>query len=176
MDILELLGEKEFLGRDFLTWLWFKSESNLGQFTFEDSRQCALWFDDKITLQSEGTEAVQTVICQGENSELTEARHALLDGKKVTLAEIKFILGEDEWSFMLDSTWLNFKSLKTPEVDLETKEDPDGLFYEKIFLLDTVISAVEEVFVGFLRLRISDDWDTTELPAVKKWMQDVKTA
>jgi recombination associated protein RdgC len=169
MDILELLHDKEFLGREFLTWLWFRSETQQGTFTLDDSQQAGLWFDDKVVLQSEGKEIIT---CQGENSALTEARHALRDGKKVTQARIKLIIGDDEWSFCLDSGWLNFRGLKTPKVMLDTKEDPDGLFYEKVFLLDKVVSVVEQVFIQFLKVRISDQWNTKEAPAIRQWMQD----
>ncbi len=168
MDILALLNDKEFLGREFLTWLWFKSETQDGQFALEDSKQVLLWFDDKVVLQSDGDEIVS---CQGENSALTEARHALRDGKKVTQAKIKLIVGENDWSFSLDSTWLNLKSLKTPKVMLDTREDPEGLFYEKVFLLDTPISAIEQLFIQFLKIRISSDWDKKEAPGIRHWIQ-----
>ncbi len=168
MDIFELLHDKEFLGREFLTWLWFKSETQDGQFALADSKQVLLWFDDKVVLQSDGHEIIS---CQGENSALIEARHALRDGKKVTQAKIKLIMGENDWSFSLDSAWLNFKSLKTPKVMLDTREDPEGLFYEKVFLLDTPISAIEQLFTQFLEIRISDKWDKTEVTAIRRWMQ-----
>jgi len=171
MDIVELLNEKEFLGREFLTWLWFKSETEDGLCTLDNSQQVELCFDDKVVLQSDEVEGVQTVICQGEHSELTEARHALREGKKVTQAKIKLIIGDNEWSFTLDSTWLNLKSLKTPKVMLDTKEDPEGLFYEKAFLLDRAISSIEQIFVKFLKIRISNEWDIKELPAIQQWMQ-----
>ena len=168
MDILDLLHKKEFLGREFLTWLWFKSEIQGGSFTLDNSQQAVLWFDDRVVLQSDGKEMVT---CQGENSELTEARHALREGKKVTQAKIKLIIGDNDWSFCLDSTWLNFKSLKTPRVMLDTKEDPEGLFYEKAHLLATPISTVEQLFTQFLKIRISTEWDKKEVPAIRQWMK-----
>jgi recombination associated protein RdgC len=171
MDILELLHKKNFWGQEFLTWLWFKSETQHGLFTLDDSQQVELWLDDKVVLQSEGVAGVQTVTCQGENLELTEAKHALREGKKVTQAKIKLIIGDNEWAFTLDATWLNFRGLKTPRVMLDTKEDPEGLFYEKTYLLDTAISTVEQLFIQFLKIRIADKWDAQEIPAIRKWMQ-----
>ncbi len=169
MDILDLLNNKEFLGREFLTWLWFRSETQEGMFTLDDSKQAVLWFDYKVVLQSDGNAIVS---CQGENSELTEARHALRDGKKVTQAKIKLIIGDNDWSFTLDSTWLNLRGVKTPRVMLDTKEDPEGLFYEKVFLLDTAVSTVEQLFVQFIKIRISDKWDSKEAPAIRKWIKE----
>lgn len=168
MDILDLLNSKEFLGREFLTWLWFKSETQEGTFTLDKSKQAVLWFDDRVVLQSAGN---AMVTCQGESSELIEARHALRDGKKVTQAKIKLIVGDNDWSFTLDSTWLNLKGVKTPRVMLDTKEDPEGLFYEKASLLDTAISVVEQLFIQFIKIRISAKWDSKEVPAIRKWIK-----
>jgi hypothetical protein len=171
MDILELLKKKEFLGREFLTWLWYKSETQQGLFSLENSQQVELWIDDKIVLQSDGYEGVQMITCQGENLDFSEARHALKEGKKVTQAKIRLIIDSNEWTFTLDAAWLNFRGLKTPKVMLDPKEDPAGLFHEKAYLLDTAVSSIEQLLIRFLNDRISDHWDIKEVPAIRKWVQ-----
>lgn len=123
-----------------------------------------------ITLKSEIDEQVETVICSGENPQLKEARFALTENKKITQAMIKLIIGDDEWSFILDSTWMNYRSLKTPKVLQDYKDDPDGLFYEKVSLIDKAVSSMEIIFSQFISLRISQEWKTGELPALVKWI------
>ncbi|MEW5803247.1 MAG: hypothetical protein AB1847_14210 [bacterium] len=171
MDMVRLVQEKKFLGREFLTWLWFQSDSHLGVITPEGSQPVELWIDNKITLESEDQENVEKVICHGENSEMLEAREALSQGKKVTQASFKLSMNDAEWHFTLDDCWLNFRACKTPKVMLDKKEDPDGLFFEKAFLLQEVIRVVEQLFNQFMKIRISPEWMTEHLPAIQHWIQ-----
>jgi recombination associated protein RdgC len=171
MDILELLSTREFLGREFLTWVWFKSETQAGCFAPEGVKPFELWLDDRVTLESEGEEKVQQVICQGPDSNLTEARHALMEGKKVTRARMKMFQGEEEWVFTLDAAWLNFRSLKTPKVMADVQEDPQGLFFERLLLIQKVVDSLEALFMEFVRLRISQEWNAEELPAFRNWIK-----
>jgi hypothetical protein len=174
MHLLERVKQSEFLGREFLVWLWFRSETQEGRFDLGEAGKAELWFDGKITLQSDGDEATEIVTCAGENSELREARFALTENKKVTQALIKLTFEENTWSFVLDSTWINFRSFKAPKVIQDKKEDPEGLFYEKVFLIDQAVSAINTLFSTFIKLRVSQDWQMQELPALLKWIHEGK--
>ena len=172
MDILEKVVETEMLGRDFLVWIWFKSEINGGIIDLKDGEQAEIHFDGKITLQSEGDESVEKVVCTGINARLREARFALSEYKKVTEASIKLVIGDEEWFFALDSAWMNFKSFKTPKVE-QDDDDPDGLFYEKIGLLETAVKQVDAIYEAYIKLRVSDEWKERELPAIRRWVAEM---
>lgn len=173
MDLLELLQNREFIGREFLTWLWFRSETNEGRFTPEGVEPFEMWLDDRVSLESggDGEEGVQKIICQGADSGLTEARHALMEGKQVTQARLKLFLGDNEWVFTLDAAWLNFRSLKTPKVDVDLHEDPQGLFFERLLLIQKAVDALDALFIEFMKLRISKRWHSGELPAFRDWVK-----
>jgi recombination associated protein RdgC len=110
----------------------------------------------------------------GENSQLREARFALTEYKTITEAMIKLVIGDNEWSFILDSTWMNFKSFKTPKVMQDNAEDPEGLFYEKFYLIEQALSAIDIIYSSFIKMRLSPDWPALELPALLKWIRDGK--
>ncbi|MFC1892018.1 hypothetical protein ACFLZT_06460, partial [Thermodesulfobacteriota bacterium] len=84
MDTLEKIAETEVLGRDFLVWLWFQSDTNGGMIELGEGETAEIYFDGKITLQSEGVEALEKITCSGVNPRLREARFALSEDKKVT--------------------------------------------------------------------------------------------
>ena len=82
MDILEKVAETEILGRDFLVWLWFKSDTNGGIIDLGGDKKVEIFFDGKITLQTDGEEALEKITCSGINPRLREARFALLKIKR----------------------------------------------------------------------------------------------
>jgi len=170
MPLMEEVRKGEFLGREFLLWIWFKADMGEGRFDLDEPGPVEMWVDRKIVLQSEGDEGVEKITCSGYNPYMREARFALTGNKKITEAIIRLAVGDNEWSFTLDSTWLNLKSLKTPKVTQDRDEDPDGLFYDKVFLIEQALSAVDGVYACFIRLRLSPDWEETERPRLLDWI------
>jgi hypothetical protein len=172
MSVLDEVREHEFLGRDFLVWLWCKSETLDGVFDLGDEGEVELWFEGKITLRSDGERSAQTITCTGENARIREARFALREAKKVTSARLHIKEGREEWSFELDSTWMNFHSLKLPRILQEKGEDPDALFYQRMFLLEKAVALMDALFSRYLEARVSPTWETEEFPALMTWIHE----
>jgi hypothetical protein len=174
VQLLERVGSTEFIGREFLVWLWFKSETGDGKFPLGETGSAEIWLDGRVVLQPDHDDRDEKIICLGDTSRSREARFALAEHKTITEAKIKLTIGDNEWSFVLDSTWLNFKSFKTPRIVQDEKEDPDGLFYEKLSLIEQALSALDAVFSSFIKLRLSADWEARELPALLQWVGEGK--
>jgi len=174
MQLLEKVKETEFLGNEFLVWLWFRSETGRGLFDLGDKGSAELWLDGKITLQSETERGVETITCASETPNMKEARCALAEDKKIIRAAIKLDIGDNQWSFILDSTWMNFKTFKSPKVIQDREEDPDGIFYEKMYLIEEAVSVMDEIYQSFIKLRVSPEWGTEEHPALVKWISEGK--
>jgi hypothetical protein len=174
MQLLEKVRETQFLGREFLVWLWFRAETDRGLFDLGGKGTAELWFDGKITLQSENERGAETIICAGTTSYMKEARFALAEDKEVVQATVKLVIGDNQWSFVLDSTWMNFSTFKPPKVVQDRGEDPDGMFYEKMFLIEEAVSAMDEIYSSFIELRLSSEWADKERPALVKWISEGK--
>ena len=169
MQLLEKVRETEFLGKEFLAWLWFRTETERGHFQLGD-KTIEIWFDGKIILQGENERGLETITCSGESQNMKEARFALAENKEVVQATLVLSMDDNQWTFVLDSLWLNFKTFKTPKVIQDKRDDPDGLFYEKIFLIEAAVSAMDDIYAQFLKLRLSPEWVTEELPAFSQWV------
>jgi hypothetical protein len=53
-------------------------------------------------------------------------------------------------------------------------EDPDGIFYEKMFLIEEAVSAMDEIYSAFIKRRLSPEWADQERPALIKWISEGK--
>lgn len=171
MQLLDKVKKTGFLGSEFLLWIWFTAETGEGLFDLGNKGKAELWLDGKIILQSETERGVETITCSGEDLSMKEARFALAEAKEIREATVKLGVGDNQWSFALDATWMNFRSLKTPRVMNDGKEDPEGLFYEKVFLIEEAISAMDQIYASFLKRRLSPEWLTGELPAIARWIR-----
>lgn len=174
MQLIERVRDTEFLGREFLLWLWYNSEIKGGTYTLEDG-EVELWVDRRIVLRHDDDEGSEKIICTGDNPHLKEARFALSENKQVTESQLRLKIEDNEFSFILDSEWMNLKSFKTPKVMNDVDDDPDGIFYEKMFLIERAVSALDSIFTQFIKLRVSPDWDESEKSALLDWISQIKS-
>jgi recombination associated protein RdgC len=174
MDFLDILREKAFLGREFLTWLWFKSDREGGRIDIPGKQMVEVLFLNRMTLDLSEVETPQTVIIKGEQSELREGLAALKEGKKIEEARISVRASENDFTMTLKGTWFSFGSFRTPAIlpssETDADEGPEGAFLEKVALIEEGMEIVDLLFGYFLKLRISDQWESTELPAIRRWV------
>lgn len=174
MDFLDLLREKAFLGREFLTWLWFKSDVSGGRIEIPGKKVIEVEFLDRMTLDLSEAETPQSVTLKGEHSELREGLAALKEGKKIEEARVSLRSSENDFTTVLKATWLSFGSFRTPPIlpaeELDGEELAEATFLEKAALVEEGMELVDMLFHYFLQLRISDDWEAKELPALRRWV------
>ena len=104
------------LGREFLTWLWFKSEEQNGKLDLPDGRECGVLVEGPLTFRWEGNGAFMTQVSHGTPETSLEAKSCLLAGKKLASAKLTFALDEDRiWRFNVDADQFLFRSLKLPD-------------------------------------------------------------
>lgn len=171
MDAVTLIKKKEYLTREFLTWLWFRSDTGDGLFDLPGGKSVKLWLGNRVVLASDPETHASTLTWSGETGDLREARVALAEGKKVTEARYVLEMDGEEWVFTLDSVWLNLKSLKTPKVEKDDETDQDALMLEKIHLVKLALQSLEGLCRLFVRVRTSGKWTESELPRFRKWIK-----
>jgi hypothetical protein len=179
MDFIDILREKAFLGREFLTWLWFKSEQSGGRVEVPGHKVFEVIFRDRMTLDLSDVETPQSVTIKGDHSELREGMAALKEGKKIEEASVSIRSEENEFSLVLKATWFSFGSFRTPPVlpgeDFDADEGPEGAFLEKAYLIEEGMEIIDTLFEYFLNTRISEEWESHELPAVRNWIESAGT-
>ncbi len=162
------------LGRDFLTWLWFKSEERNGAIAL-GGEDIELIFVRRIILEAGDGEYTETVSCQGMHSDMKEGKAALRAGKKIKEARLR--LGKDnaECEFTFKADGFQFQSLKMPQtVASEGETDRDGLTLERIYHIEKVTETMDRLFAVFLDRRLSGEWAQEDQPRMKRWLHPDK--
>jgi hypothetical protein len=155
MDLLDIVQQKKFLGPEFLTWLWYQSEKNGGVLLIPDQDAVTLWLDDRMELESSDPSDQRNVLRGGAPSTSPEARAALKEHRKASVAKLRLAKGEREWAFQLDSKNLDLKGVKIPA--LLTSEEDDK-FFERVHLLEELKEVVEALYGRFIKIRTSQEW------------------
>lgn len=158
------------LGQEFLTWLWFRSEVG-GVFQDSEDRDFFVAMEKRIVVQGGEGELIETASVSGAMSELREARLGLTTGKKVTRALVRFDQEPESWQFTLRAEDFALGSFKTPKIDtsVEKDDDPEAMFFEKMYLLEKGLGFLDLLYKSFLQLRLGPDWKE-EIKMIQRWM------
>ena len=175
MDLVDIIAEKRFLGQEFLTWLWYKSEERGGTVDLPGIGDIGVVFEKHTLLKYGEGESHEKIICQGLQTELNEARTGLRMGKKLEQARIVLARGDYEWTLTVKASLFDFKSVKAPKTMAagEESNDPaavEGRILEKIGLYEQVLQLVDELFRLYLGIRLSPAWGA-ELGRLQAWIR-----
>jgi len=172
LDIAVAYRRYQFLGDEFLTWLWYLIENEASFFRRIDKEVAALEIGSRMVLANRyRKDSGETVTIKGDEANMDEGLLALKKGAMVAEINLTYRSGEHEWRFNLKGESLNFSSMKVPVTGkIETKDDIEGAVIEKMYLCEKVINLINGLFRHFIRLRVSKDWSAKTVPTIRKWV------
>jgi len=156
-----------FLGKEFLLWLWWKSETAYGAIEVAPMGAIEFWIDDRIQFRTEGDQPQVSDLKGGQPTATAEARSALIAGKTVETATIGVRVGEREYTFALKGETLELAGLKVPG---EVKDGLDERIYERMFLLDEIVAILDGLFFVFAEERLHPDFRDRTLGPIREWI------
>lgn len=167
MDIINRINTTRYLGREFLTWLWYRNEIQEGLFELPGFEQVEVWFDAKLTLEAQGDIKESNIIKAESPTETEEARTALLNGKLVSDARLRIIAGQKQWVLALKADSLALSSVRIPA--LLSREEDDQL-YERFELIEEIEDIVQALYRYFIEIRMDDEAWGPEVRAIRAWI------
>ena len=163
----QLLRNRAYLGREFLTWLLWRSESGDALVEHEGTGVVPLLVG-KLTLRGI-TGEVTELVAKGQLAPYSEqVRRALDAGLLVHQARVRLTHGEKVYETTLDAEFLDVRAARLP--DLMTEEDDDRTA-ERLYLAEQLAAMVDALVQAFLGERAGRGWAKQVVPAMKAWMR-----
>jgi hypothetical protein len=165
---------KDFLGNEFLLWLWHEADARTGIIATEKAGDVTLYIDRTLDLDCAYGQTGRDTLRGDGPSRMPEARDALRSGKLPRKAGMIIDAGKQQYTFNFNAEQLSFTSAKLP--DVEDAENPRVVFEERITLLRDLCGAIDGLFEAFLKLRGSSAWEG-HVNGLRRWiMQPIKHA
>ncbi len=166
-------GSHSFLGEEFLTWLWFRLDTEGGDFDLGQGRAIAMTFEDFIAFSpTEGNETEQT-LRRGLPTRSPEAAAALHTGRRLRQARLLLAFGELQWQFTLDGSTMALRSIKLPDDDPEA-DGPEERSRERAANFLLLHDFVGDVYKQFLLLRLTPEYLKGPGERQAQWMWDYR--
>lgn len=161
------VADHSYLGREFLTWLWFKCEVEGGEFEIPSGR-LDLVVEDNLFFVGHDDDSTVAAVKGGCPTLRAESASALASGMTLRRARFQGARDERQWSFTLDAETLDVKSLKVPAVEAE---DPLEQLTERLQAAEEMRDALDELYTEFLNIRLTRVWTEVEAERMRDWVR-----
>lgn len=163
----QLFRSRTWLGREFLTWLLWKSESTEALCEY-DGQPVQVLFVDQVTLRGIQGEVSEMKLKGKQSPYSAECKFGLMQGLLLHSARLTFTAGERAWDATLDAENLDIRSGKIPQL---LKEEEDDLLAERLDLTEQLSAMIDSLVETFLEVRIKPIWRKQVVPAMQEWMK-----
>lgn len=174
IDVAVSYNKYKFLGNEFLTWLWYiiENDINIKEMVNIDCNTIKISVGNSIVLENSlGETCQEKITIKGDDAGLEEGTTALRKGALVVEINLALKIDENEWKFTIKGESLNITGLKTPATGkIENNDEIEGAVLEKTYLCSMVFEVIDNVFYRFIKKRISEEWQSTEITAIQKWL------
>jgi hypothetical protein len=178
LDVAVAYEKYKFLGYEFLTWLWFVIETDQESIRKFQPETKSLDMGNRLVLENRKMGTVETITIKGDDAGLEEARLSLKKGAIVSEMNLMYRSGAEKWQFTIKGESFHISNMKTPETTpagmAESGEDWEAGVLERIFLYEKGILLMKNLYQGFIRLRIQNEWSNRVVPQMKNWVSGSK--
>jgi hypothetical protein len=165
-------GSRDFLGTEFLTWLWYTADVGSSEIATPQGHSIAVLLAKSLQLQCAFRMNGSVTVQADAPADQAEASVALAAGKLPVRAGIQLAVHGDAFTFSLRPDVMHLGAIQLPEP--EDASGPRVVFEDRMEHLRDLIEAVDTLYVAFLKKRLSSKWTTT-LHAVRKWVAAGRT-
>ncbi len=167
--IAQSVDLKDYLGNEWLLWLWWLTETNEGIIPDTDLFiAIANALDMDCAWGVRGKQSLRGEIVGGGPTKLPEAGDALATGKWPRKAGLILSDGESQWELSLQADKLVASSIKLPEI--EEAPTPRELLERRLELTLAAAGALNRMYEAFLKQRTSGGWPGKR-DTIRKWIK-----
>lgn len=157
-------GEFAYVYDELLTWLLWRSEERSGLIGVGETE---VHFGEAVTLAAPFGDA-EEVTLRGENPAASpELMAALREGKLVSRAALRWVVGGVEWHVAVRGQTLDFGGLKPP---LKSAPPDAEWIARRLELFEEFQRAFDAVVDAFLALRLSETAWKREVESMRAWV------
>ena len=153
---------------DFLTWLWYTTEREMGSIDLGDPvGRIDFWVDERLAFRNQADDKPIAVMTGESPSTSLEARAALAGGQVLRELRIGAKVAERDYTVTLKGPLLDLSGAKFPPDEAAG----DEAIYDRMYFYEELMNIVKGLFARFSAERTSPEWRTEILPAMRRWVQ-----
>jgi hypothetical protein len=162
-------SSKDFLGNEFLMWLWFLIDVEGDTIDLADKSDVTVMLARTLTLECPRGQTGHETISHEGPTRLPEVRRAAQAGKLPRKAGLTLVRHGQQYELTLHAETLGIGGAKFPPLP-DDVTDARAKLDERATQLRAMIETLDLLYEAFGRQRFSPEWAKT-LPRMQKWLQ-----
>jgi hypothetical protein len=159
----------DFLGNEFLLWLWYTASQESDTVLCPDGREVTFMLREKLVLEDprglSGTDGFRT---EGPDR-LPEALRAAQAGKLPRRAGLTLVRDGGQFELTLDAESMAIRAGRVPPTAPEAQVTPRGRLEDRVGRIRDMLDAVDQLYAAFVGLRLGGEWALV-LPRMQQWL------
>jgi hypothetical protein len=160
-------ASRDFLGNEFLLWLWFILETESDSIALGDGSAVDVMLARNLVLECPRGQTGKQSITSDAPARLPEAHRAIQAGKLPRKAGLTLVRHERQYELTLHAETLAVSSAKLPAPEAEEERARQE---ERVTVLRDLVETLDLLYDVFCRMRTSGGW-SKELAKIKRWLQ-----
>ncbi len=160
-------ASRDFLGNEFLLWLWFTLENENDTLTASDGSEITAMLARTLVLECPRGQTGRESISSDAPTRLPEARRAVQAGKLPRKAGLTLVRHDRQYELTLQAETLAVSGARLPQAE---GEDERARLDERVNLLRHFLETLDLLYDTFAQRRAASGW-TKELVRMQKWLK-----
>jgi len=157
---------RDFLGNEFILWLWHHLENESDTLTLGDRSEVTLMLARTLVLECPRGQTGRESFSSEGPTKLPEALRAIQAGKLPRKVGLTLVRHDDQYEMTLHAESLAVTSVRLPPPE---GEDERARHEERVTQLRALFETLDLMYAGFLERRLGDEW-RRETAKIKKWL------
>ena len=162
-------NQADYLGNEFLLWLWFGSEGETDTVALSDDSDATYMIAKKLLLDCprgmSGTDGFR----HDGPSKLPEAKRALKSGKLPRQCGLILVRHDEQYEFVLHAETLAVSAAKMPKSDKDQPRSVTERNVERLGQVRHFVETLDLLYAKFLSIRLGAEWPDM-LARIQKWI------
>ncbi|GAB5406745.1 MAG: hypothetical protein Aurels2KO_49760 [Aureliella sp.] len=161
----EYADRPDYLGNEFMLWLWWHSQNIGDTVTTEEVGDIVFMFAKTLTLECPIGEHGKETISSDSPIELAEARQAIQTGKLPRKAGLTIVAGGEQYDIVLQAESFGVSGAKIQRDDSENSYSTE----DRVNSVRAMRNTIDALFFYFCSRRISEQWQD-DLSNMQSWL------
>lgn len=163
-------NNRDFLGNEFLFWLWYYLEVESDTIKLTDDSEVAVMIARSLQLECPRGQTGRESISSDGPTRLPEAHRAIQAGKLPRKMGLTLVRHDAQYELTLQAESLAIGAAKLPTPEAE---DARARVEERVTQVRHLLETTDLLYAAFLQHRLGDGW-TKETGKIKKWLREGK--
>ncbi len=161
-------SSRDFLGNEFLLWLWFHTEIESDTLTLADDSEATIMMARTLTLECPRGQTGHETISHEGPTRLPESKRAIQSGKLPRKVGLTVVRQLQQYELTIHAETLGVGAGKLPNMAEEVTQ-PRARLEERANQIRGLVETIDLIYDAFGKVRFGKGWSET-LPRIQKWL------